>query len=172
MDEHTDAGRHHGRSSRLADVYERFADDAVRLGYVLTGDRQLAEDLMQEAFVKFARRLGHLRDPDAAGAYLRRTVVNLVNSHFRRRKLERAHLARERSYAQVSSAEPSAPGVDHADLRTALLELPIRQRTAIVLRFLEDLPEREIAEVMGLRVGAVKALVHRGMESLRVSVKE
>lgn len=127
---------------------------------------------MQEAFLRFARRLVHIRDPDAAGPYLRKTVVNLANSYFRRRKLERAHAAREHSFAQSGSAETRPPREDRDDLRIALLGLPVRQRTAIVLRHLEDIPEREIAEIMGIGVGAVKALVHRGMESLRASVRE
>ena len=69
----------------LAALYERHADDAVGLAYLLTGDRALAEDLMQEAFVRIAARFRHIRDPAAFGTYLRRTVINLANSHFRRR---------------------------------------------------------------------------------------
>src|SRR6266576_4362892 len=80
---------------RLAELYVRHAAEATRLAYLLTGDRQLAEDLVQDAFVKLAGRLVHLRDPGAFHAYLRRTVVNLSNSHFRRRKVERAYLERE-----------------------------------------------------------------------------
>src|SRR6184192_809214 len=80
----------------LGELYLRHADDAVRLAYLLTGDRDLAEDLVQDAFVRLAVRLVHLRDPDAFHAYLRRTVVNLSHSHFRRKKVERAYLERER----------------------------------------------------------------------------
>src|SRR6266581_5976856 len=81
-------------TGRLGELYVRHADDAVRLAYLLTGDRALAEDLVQDAFVKLAGRLAHLRDPDAFDAYLRRTVVNLANSHFRRKRLERAYVER------------------------------------------------------------------------------
>src|ERR671933_2677181 len=83
------------RVGRLADLYERHAADAVRLAYLLTVSRPVAEDLVQDAFVKLAGRLAHLRDPDAFEAYLRRTVVNLANSHFRRRRVERSFLERE-----------------------------------------------------------------------------
>src|SRR5438874_4654487 len=81
-------------TGRLGELYVRHADDAVRLAYLLTGDRAMAEDLVQDAFVRLAGRLTHLRDPGAFEAYLRRTVVNLANSHFRRRKVERAYLER------------------------------------------------------------------------------
>src|SRR5438105_4353777 len=82
------------QGGRLGELYVRHADDAVRLAYLLTGDRALAEDLVQDAFVRLAGRLVHLRDPDAFDAYLRRTVVNLSNSYFRRKKVERAYLER------------------------------------------------------------------------------
>src|SRR6266566_9470783 len=76
--------RVHADGSRLGTLYGRHAPGAVRLAYLLTGDPALAEDLVQDAFVKLAGRLAHLRDPEAFDAYLRRTVVNLANSHFRR----------------------------------------------------------------------------------------
>src|SRR3954471_7343674 len=88
-------------TGRLGDLYLRHADGAVRLAYLLTGDMGLAEDLAQDAFVKLAGRLVHLRDPGAFDAYLRRTVVNLANSSFRRRRVEREYLRR-------SAAEPAA----------------------------------------------------------------
>src|SRR5919108_2051044 len=79
---------------RLGELYLQHADDAVRLAYLLTGDRTLAEDLVQDAFVRLAGRLVHLRDPGAFHAYLQRTVVNLSRSYFRRKKVERAYLER------------------------------------------------------------------------------
>ena len=64
-------------TGKLAELYVRYADGAVRLAYLTTGDLALAEDLVQDAFVRLAGRLVHLRDPGAFEAYLRRTVVNL-----------------------------------------------------------------------------------------------
>ena len=97
----------------LADLYLRHGDDAVRLAYLLTGDRALAEDLVQDAFVKLAGRLVHLRDPGAFDAYLRRTIVNQANSHFRRKRVERSYLSR-------TAAEPSRVG-DAPDTGRCLL---------------------------------------------------
>src|SRR6059036_3838497 len=94
---------------RLAVLFQQHGDSAVRLAYLLTGDRALAEDLVQDAFVKLAGRLVHLRDPGAFDAYLRRTVVNLANSHFRRKRLERAYLKRERGGIQTEESLPD-PG--------------------------------------------------------------
>src|SRR5213082_409241 len=97
-------------TGRLGELYLQHADDAVRLAYLLTGERVLAEDLVQDAFVRLAGRLVHLRDPGAFDAYLRRTVVNLCNSQFRRRRVERAYLQRARGAGDargIPTAEPS-----------------------------------------------------------------
>jgi RNA polymerase sigma-70 factor (sigma-E family) len=149
---------------RLGELYVRHGPDAVRLAYLLTGDRTLAEDLVQEAFVRLAGRFQDLRNPEAFWSYLRRTVVNLSKMHFRHRKVVRGFLESQR-----------APGLDSEDpdlaaretMRGALLALPERQRAAIVLRFYEDLSEVQIAQVLGCRPGTVKSLVSRGLNSLR-----
>jgi len=163
------AERGRTEGGRLAELYRRHAPDAVRLAYLLTGDRVLAEDLVQDAFVKLAGRFRDLRDPDAFAAYLRRTVVNLTNSHWRRTRLERAHA--EREGRRLRDAPVAAAGTEERDeLWTVLRRLPRRQRAAIVLRYYEDLSEARIAEVLGVRPGTVKSLVSRGMDALRAEV--
>jgi RNA polymerase sigma-70 factor (sigma-E family) len=157
-------------AGRLADLYLRHGDDAVRLAYLLTGDRGLAEDLVQDAFVKLAGRLVHLRDPGAFDAYLRRTVVNLANSHFRRKRLERAYLRREQSGVTV---EETIPDPGHRDeLWEAMKRLSPRQRAAIVLRYYEDLSEQRVAEILNCRPGTVKSLVSRGLAILRGEIAD
>jgi RNA polymerase sigma-70 factor (sigma-E family) len=168
LEEMTDA-RERSRVGRLGELYLRYADDATRLAYLLTGDRALAEDIVQDAFVRLAGRLAHLRDEGAFEAYLKRTVVNLARSHWRRRKVERAHL--ERAARAPRSDGPAEPDLGDRDaLWHALAGLPARQRTALVLRFYEDMSERQIAEVLGCRPGTVKSLVSRGLEKLRAEI--
>lgn len=150
---------------RLEDLYVRHAPAALRLAFFLTGDRELAQDLVQDAFVRIAGRFGHLRTPDAFEAYLRRTIVNLFTSHLRRLRLERAELARERAARPIETMPADA--VEHDDLVRALRHLPERQRAAVVLRFYEDLTEREAADVLRCSTGAVNSLVSRAMASLR-----
>src|SRR3954471_3069999 len=91
-------------TGRLGDLYLRHADGAVRLAYLLTGDMGLAQDLAQDAFVKLAGRLVHLPDPGAFDAYLRRTVVNLANSYFRRKRVERSYLRRAKGELEAHAA--------------------------------------------------------------------
>ena len=157
-------------SGRLAEAYARHAGAAVGLAYLLTGDRHLAEDLVQEAFVRLAGRFGHLRNPDAFEAYLRRTVVNLFTSHLRRRRLERAYLEREGG-RPAASVEPVDVG-SRDEVWSALQKLPERQRAAVVLRFYEDLSEQQVAETMRCSVPAAKSLVARAMETLRNEITE
>jgi RNA polymerase sigma-70 factor (sigma-E family) len=157
-----------GVGGRLGALFLRHGDGAVRLAYLLTGDRSLAEDLVQDAFVKLAGRLAHLRDPEAFDAYLRRTVVNLANSHWRRKRLERAYLERQRGRARPVPTEPDLGSRDA--LWRALQKLSERQRAAIVLRYYEDLSEQQVADILGCRQGTVKSLVSRGLDVLRGEV--
>jgi RNA polymerase sigma-70 factor (sigma-E family) len=154
---------------RLADLYLRHAPAALRLAYLLTGERAQAEDVVQEAFARLIGRLRHLREPDAFGAYLRRTILNLCTSHYRRRAVERAYLRREAPRGEGETHEPDVAA--HESLRAALLTLPERQRAAIVLRYFEDLPEHEIAEALGCRPGTVRSLISRGMTTLRIDLR-
>jgi RNA polymerase sigma-70 factor (sigma-E family) len=158
-----------GRGEGLEELYVRTAPAALRLAYFLTGDRQLAEDLVQEAFVRVAGRFHHRRVPDDFSGYLRRTIVNTFTSQLRRRRLERAWVARQP--LEPAFTPPHDPSVrDH--LWHALLDLPERQRAAVVLRYYEDLSEREAAEVLGCSVGAFDQLVVRATAALRARLQE
>ncbi len=152
----------------LAELYAAHSPDALRLAYLLTGDGSLAEDLVQDAFVRLAGRLLHLRDPGGFRGYLRMTIVNLARSQFRRKAVERRFLER---HVEPPAVDP--PDVSERErMRRALLALPVRQRTALVLRYFEDLSEAQTADVMRLRKGAVKSLVSRGTTTLRTMLGE
>src|SRR6185503_18428426 len=158
--------------SKLDELYRRHAGGAVRLAYLLLQDRAVAEDIVQDAFVRVAGRLVHLRDPGAFDAYLRRTVVNLSHSYVRRRVVERAFLKRETAAAERGTALwPSSSLEDRELLWKAMGRLPERQRVAIVLRFYEDLPEAQVAEILRCRPGTVKSRVSRGLEALRQEMR-
>jgi RNA polymerase sigma-70 factor (sigma-E family) len=155
--------------SRLSDLYVQHAPEGIRLAFLLTGDRSLAEDLVQEAFARLVGRLRHLRDPGGFAAYLRRTIVNLATSHFRHRRVERAYL-------EGLGTDPMLGTNPNEDLdqtmHDALLRLPERQRAAIVLRFYEDLSDVQAAEVLRCSPGTVRSLVSRGMKTLRGRIEE
>lgn len=148
----------------FAAVFNAHHRDAVRLAYLLVSDADLAEDIVAEAFTKVYRRWakGEVRD---VGAYLRRAVANEANSKLRRRYRERAEaLRRSGDDRGVRAVDDGA--ADRDEVWQALARLPERQREAIVLRYYEDLPENEVAEILGVSVGTVKSQVSRGLDRL------
>lgn len=156
------------RSTRLETLYEEHVRSAVRLAYLVTGDEQQAQDIAQEAFVKIAGRFRDLRNPDAFPAYLRTTVLNLSRGYLRRLRTQRAYLQRGHAFEE---AQPAAGSEDRDEMWSALAGLPYRQRAALVLRYYEDLSERQTADALGCSLSAVKSLVSRGLESLRAEMK-
>jgi RNA polymerase sigma-70 factor (sigma-E family) len=153
----------------MAELYTRYVPAGIRLGYLLTGDRAQAEDLAHEAFVRCVGRFQHLRAHSAFDAYLRRAIVNLHTSGLRRRRTEREWLRREGPRVAAGVATQRDVG-EREDLWEALATLPPRQRAALVLRYYEDLSERDAAEALGCSLAALKSLVARGSETLRASL--
>ena len=146
-------------------VFEEFRRPALRLAYVLTGDATEAEDVVAEAFARMYPHYlkGNIAEP---GAYLRRTVVNVVRGRFRRLATRRNYEARARA-VEPSVGSGDAGVVERDALHAALATLAPRQRAAVVLRVVEDLSEAETAAMLGISVGSVKAYVSRGLDRLR-----
>jgi RNA polymerase sigma-70 factor (sigma-E family) len=152
----------------LEEAFAAYYERVLRLSFLLTGDREIAEDLAQETFVRVVGRI-HQVDPPGALAYLRRTTVNLAKNRIRRASLERR--LRQRS-VHAESVDPSA-GVDrHIVLWDTVTRLPRRQRTALVLRYYEELTEEETARVMDCSVGTVKSNVSRALLKLRKVMRD
>jgi RNA polymerase sigma-70 factor (sigma-E family) len=150
----------------LAGLYDAHAAGAFRLAYLLTGDRDLAEDLVQDAFVKLIGRFTDLRSRDSFDVYLRRTIVTLSYGLFRRRRTERTYLASQRGLAERTS--DGLPDVERKDeLWTQMLRIAPRQRAALVLRYYEDLSEQQAADFLGCSLRTVKSLVSRGIQAMR-----
>ncbi|WP_119726459.1 SigE family RNA polymerase sigma factor [Thermomonospora amylolytica] len=136
----------------------------LRAAVQLTGDRGEAEDLLQAALVKTYLAWERINDRGSVDGYVRRAMVNTQISWWRRRKLE----------VYPTDVLPDRPVDDHTRrsemhdaLGRALDRLPRRQRVAVVLRYYEDMPEAEIAEVLGVSIGTVKSTVSRAVAKLR-----
>lgn len=170
--ESADGPTSYSRAARdLAELYTRHGPDLQRFAYVLTGDAELAEDLAQEAFVRLWANLLRVRDRAAHYAYLRRTVLNLVRGHARRSKIERSFLSTEVGVGRLRAGTTDPDIEEREVLWVQLLELPLRQRAAVVLRYYEDLTELQTAELMGCSQGAVKSLVARACRTLRKTIE-
>lgn len=139
--------------------------DLLRLAWLLTGDRQDAEDAVGEALARVLRRWGDTTI-DNPVAYLRRAVVNEVNSSFRRLRTRRAH--QRRRHGDDRGQRAADEQIADADaLGRALLRLPPRQRSAVVLMYYEQLSQAEAARALGCSVGTVKSNCSRGLDRLR-----
>jgi RNA polymerase sigma-70 factor (sigma-E family) len=154
------------RSDRVAELYALHAPDAARLAYLLTGSKELAEDVVQDAFVKILGRFRDMGSVESFRAYLRATVINVARGHFRRFRIERNWQQRQRGW--LDDVVTKQPDIETRDETwTRLQKLPYRQRAAVVLRYYEDLSESETADVMQCSPGAVKSLTSRAMSTLR-----
>lgn len=160
------ARKRRSQAAKMDTLFRNHASDALRLAYLLTGSRELAEDVTQEAFIRVAGRYIDIREPDAFPAYLRRTVVNLTKDHYRRASREQALLRRYRS--EPSSQETATSAVEQRqDLIRLLQSLPPRQRAAVILRHCFALSEKDVAEALNTSIPAAKSLISRGLSSLR-----
>jgi RNA polymerase sigma-70 factor (sigma-E family) len=153
----------------LAELYVRHLPASVALATLLTGDRQTAEDIAQEGFIRAAGRFEHLRDPSLFGAYLRKTIVNLCRARFRRMRTEREAYGRERN--PVVATEPYDPA-ERDEVWAAIQRLPFRQRAAVILRYYEDLSEEQTAATLRCSARAVNALISRALATLRRELAE
>jgi RNA polymerase sigma factor (sigma-70 family) len=140
-------------------AYIRLRPPMLRLAHLLTGSLDVAEDVVHDAFVASSQ---HWSTLDIADAYVRRAVINHAYSALRRARRERDKTTR---YVRATPVTVAPPELD--ETWAVLRRLPDRQRIAVVLRFYEDLPEAEIAELLGCRPGTVKSLIHRSLAKLK-----
>jgi RNA polymerase sigma-70 factor (sigma-E family) len=144
------------------ELYARCATPTRRFAYLMTGDHALAEDVVNDCFVKLCARPGYLTGVEDPEAYLRRMVVNAVRSDIRRKMLGRRHA----DHPPEASVDPIGVVDDRDALRVLLASLTKRQRAAVILRYYVGLTEQETAAEMGCSVGTVKALASRGRAAL------
>ncbi|HVM09334.1 MAG TPA: RNA polymerase sigma factor [Acidimicrobiales bacterium] len=142
----------------LERLYRSERTSMVRLAHLLTGSADVGEELVHEAFLKVRRNWHAAVNPPA---YLRTTVVNLCRSYHRT-------LARQRDRIVAVPTAHLDPDID--EMWDALGGLNSRQRTALVLRYYEDLSVDEIARLMDCRPGTVKSLIHRGLARLKETI--
>jgi RNA polymerase sigma-70 factor (sigma-E family) len=132
--------------------------------YLLTGNLSDAEDLVQSALAKTYQAWDRIEDRKALDGYVRRAMVNTHISWWRRRKVDEYPTD---DIPDQPVADASVTSELHDSLRRAIERLPQRMRAAVVLRFLEDMTEAEVADVLGVSQGTVKSTVSRAVAKLR-----
>lgn len=155
----------------LADLHSAHWASLVRSAQWMLGDRGLAEEIVQDAFVRLVENWSRLDDVDAAPAWLRKTTLNLCRSRVRRFAIGRRKRAEFGASLRIVDASSERLGEDLADgpLGKAIRRLPDRQRECIVLRFVHDLPVDDIAATLQISSGSVKTHLHRALASLKQS---
>jgi len=145
----------------------------IRMLTLYCGDVEVARDLTQETLARAWVHWKKVRRMDRPDLWLRRVALNLGNSYLRHRKVERAARPRARpDEATIEADGPGGPTADRLLVRGALAQLSDRQRTAVVLRYLDDLSVEQTAELMRCSPGTVKKLVARGLTALRGLIGE
>lgn len=146
--------------SALADACQREYPRLVGLLALRIGDRHVAEELAQDALVELCRQWDQIENPSA---WLTRVALNRSSSWLRRRGAERRAYRRHGTQREHDEAPDAAAAVA---VRRAVSELSHKQRTAVILRYYEDLSVAETAEVMGCPEGTVKSLTYRALQKL------
>jgi RNA polymerase sigma-70 factor (sigma-E family) len=155
----------------VADLFHAEGRSLVRLARLFVDDRNAAEDLVQEAFIRLARNVHRIEDVARAPAYLRSIVLNLTRDQNRRGLVSlRHHLP----FGAI------APGVeDEIDVREdqrevleALRALPTQQRACLVLRYYDELGPDEIAATLGISRNSVKTHLQRGLAALEARLAD
>lgn len=151
---------------QVVELYAAHHTNLVRLAALVAPEDGMAEDLVQEAFVRLYKSWRRIREPEKVPAYLRATVVNLARG--RGRRMSVATRNRPPAPPDASSAEEGALRRENQDeVIGALRTLPARQRECLVLRYYQGLTESEIAATLGISVGSVRTHTSRGMASLQ-----
>lgn len=151
----------------VAKMFSEQGASLVRLARVFCDDRDAAEDLVQEAFIRLHRSAGSIRDLGRAPAFLRSIVINLARDHNRRGLMSLRHRASAEPPVPPAEPDERAVRVEEVDeVLVALRSLPERQRACLVLHYYEELSIAEVAETLRISANSVKTHCRRGLAAL------
>lgn len=152
-------------ASTLPALYDQHFRSMVKLASMYVDDRETAEEVVQDAFVKLLS--GSYRIEDGKHApYLRQMVLNGARSMLRKRRVRRLH-APEQPGPVAAAEESGVANTERTRILAAIRELPEKQASVLILRYYLDLSEAEIAETLGIARGSVKSHAHRGLAKLQ-----
>ena len=151
-------------------LFQEHARSLVRLARLFADDRNAAEDLVQEAFLRLRRSFHRIESPDRTAAYLRSIVLNLARDHNRRGLMSLRHRMPEEE-GRLSAEDRIVMREDQQQVIDALQALPRRQRDCLTLRYYMDLSIPDIAATLGISVNSVKTHLQRGMAVLEARLE-
>jgi RNA polymerase sigma-70 factor (sigma-E family) len=152
-------------TAEFHDFFERHYAELARLAHLLTGEKDVADDLAADALVALWQRWDRLRAAQHPVAYARGVVANLARQWTRSRGRERRRIA---LFWSLDAEHVDGPDVAVVqDVRAALTRLPFRKRACVVMRHALDLSEKDTAAALGISVGTVKSQTSKGMAELK-----
>lgn len=154
-----------GAEAEFAAFYEAHAPRIVRTVALVVRDAALAEDAVAEAFARAWARWRHVRTYDNPASWVTRVALNDCNSRFRRKRVER-----RKAHAVARPDRVDAPDPAASHVWEAVARLPEHERTLIALRYIADLRQAEIAEVLGIPKGTVASGLNRGRRRLGIDL--
>ncbi|MCA0170899.1 RNA polymerase sigma factor SigW [Bacillus sp. RAR_GA_16] len=172
-----------GDHNAFGELVELYKDRVFALTYRMLGNRQEAEDVAQEAFIRAYTNIDRYQIDRKFSTWLYRIATNLSIDRMRKKKpdyyldAEVAGTEGLTMYSQISTDEP-LPEEEVVSLEAqegihqAILSLPAKYRSAITLKYIQELSLKEISEILDLPVGTVKTRIHRGREALRKKLRE
>jgi RNA polymerase sigma-70 factor, ECF subfamily len=151
-------------------LYEHFADALYRYFYYRSSDQHVAEELVSEVFLKMVEAIRQFKLPDKAqarafSAWVFRIAYTKLIDHYRQQKRQTVELD-DTLPAPYTADEVVDRSLEHAELRDAIRRLTPEQQQVVLLRFVERLSTEEVAAITGQKVGAVKAMQHRALNSM------
>jgi RNA polymerase sigma-70 factor (ECF subfamily) len=169
---------HRGDKNAFGDIVEFYKDKVFQICFRMVGNRSEAEDIAQETFIRAYINIGNYNMDKKFSTWLYRIATNLCIDRLRKKKADYSLDAEVTGtegltmYSQIPSADPlpedAVAFMELQDfLQRELLALPEKYRTAIILKYMEELSLNEISEILDLPVGTVKTHIHRGREALR-----
>ena len=165
-----------GDIEALGELYERYKIQVYRTALAITHDKQMAEDILQETFLRIYVYAACIDETQALGPWLYRVTVNLTYSWIRRARLWLSSIEGLLEHLLVPMYEQPERLVEKAErqriLQCAIEALPLNQRVVVVLYYLEELSLKEIAYVMDIPEGTVKSRLHYARKSLQKAILE
>jgi RNA polymerase sigma-70 factor (ECF subfamily) len=162
-----------GDGAAYAVLVARYRDRYARFAVHMLGNREDAEEALQDAFVRAYRALPRCEDPDRFASWLFRILVNRCRTAGARRgRRERSVLLDDEAVARASRDHPAENAAWREEIDRALAQLPLEQREAFLLKYVEELSYEEMAELTGAGISALKMRVKRACERLRGLLEE
>jgi RNA polymerase sigma factor (sigma-70 family) len=159
-----------GDTDALAAIYDKYADYLLTLAGALLNDHTLAEDVLHDVFIRFAKSVTHFRLRGSLKAYLAKSVINRSRDHIRKRQRHSPAPLDETKLPPSSDASPDSGIIlaeRSAQLTDALAQISDEQREVVVLKVKGGLKFRQIAAMQGITVNAAHARNRYGIDKLR-----